>query len=628
MALSSVVPVRPHPWEDMVEDAGQKNLPRLLAATAPTPTHSCPAHAATELSQTSGATAAAAVAKAAVAPDAPPAQSSASAQPAPPSEPQRAASHTPRPSPMPPAEWVAQLVCYLWFANTAQVTRVGAMLAVRLEARPQAASNAASFTPGSGSGGARRSGHRPTASTGMSASRWRPEPDSPHAFSRAQLYPHERFISFVKNVLRTTQVSHSVMAVALLYIYRIKARHPNLLGQLGSEYRLFLTGLVLANKFLDDHTYTNKTWSGVSRVPLQDVNKMERQLWVGIGMHAMVQDAEFRAWLSTLDCLQQQRQTDMQWLAWSERVARTPSPHLSEASPESTAFARSSPVGSIHPMLSSPLSGCSPLPSSVPLTPPPGMDPMPAMKRKREASDVPPDLGRRTMPRLEGGSELVPGAAALQPRTTPTNSWVLPPETMQQSLLVPPPPPAPHPAQSQRVTPIMAPNVRGDWPNVPPEAAATPAMAATPQGLGFAPAVGGTPANDISMLGVRLSPYPTPHVTADPTQPLVLGYYQLAAGYPFGIPASRNVYPYHHGAALSPVYSTSPWASVSPQQELGVPGAGVTAVPASMGITPPMYGPMVHVPGAQQPVPQAVQAPLQRPSSSPYAVQQQPQDKH
>ena len=59
-----------------------------------------------------------------------------------------------------------------------------------------------------------------------------------------------------------------------------------------------------------------------------------------------------------------------------------------------------------------------------------------------------------------------------------------------------------------------------------------------------------------------------------------------------------------------------------------MPGAGVTAVPASMGITPPMYGPMVHVPGAQQPVPQAVQAPLQRPSSSPYAVQQQPQDKH
>lgn len=43
---------------------------------------------------------------------------------------------------------------------------------------------------------------------------------------------------------------------ASLYIFRFKAMHPSVKGQEGSEFRMAIVGLMLANKFLDDNTYS------------------------------------------------------------------------------------------------------------------------------------------------------------------------------------------------------------------------------------------------------------------------------------------------------------------------------------------------------------------------------------
>lgn len=53
------------------------------------------------------------------------------------------------------------------------------------------------------------------------------------------------------------------MLLALYYIFQLRAAYPNIQANMGSEVRLFTTALILANKFLDDNTFTNKVCLGL-----------------------------------------------------------------------------------------------------------------------------------------------------------------------------------------------------------------------------------------------------------------------------------------------------------------------------------------------------------------------------
>jgi hypothetical protein len=79
----------------------------------------------------------------------------------------------------------------------------------------------------------------------------------------------------VATILTTTQVAQNVILLALLFIYRLKNTNPTVKGKPGSEYRLLTVALMLGNKFLDDNTYTNKTWAEVSGISVQEVHIME-----------------------------------------------------------------------------------------------------------------------------------------------------------------------------------------------------------------------------------------------------------------------------------------------------------------------------------------------------------------
>ena len=38
--------------------------------------------------------------------------------------------------------------------------------------------------------------------------------------------------------------------------------------------------LIMVNKLMDDNTYTNKTWPDVTRIELNDINKMECEFFL------------------------------------------------------------------------------------------------------------------------------------------------------------------------------------------------------------------------------------------------------------------------------------------------------------------------------------------------------------
>jgi hypothetical protein len=71
--------------------------------------------------------------------------------------------------------------------------------------------------------------------------------------TQLQLVPNHVFVAFMQKVLETTQVSESVIVLALHYIYRLKReKFKDVNGLPGSEYRVAISALMLANKFVDE----------------------------------------------------------------------------------------------------------------------------------------------------------------------------------------------------------------------------------------------------------------------------------------------------------------------------------------------------------------------------------------
>ncbi|OSX68028.1 hypothetical protein POSPLADRAFT_1064398 [Postia placenta MAD-698-R-SB12] len=146
------------------------------------------------------------------------------------------------------------------------------------------------------------------------------------------------FVRFMQKVLETTQVSQSVIVLSLHYIYRMKARNRFTSGQAGSEYRVAIAALMMANKFVDDNTYTNKTWSEVSGINLIELNKMEKEFLLGIDFGLYVDESTYESWLNLLQGLVMAKERELQnWRrSWrpTRSLHRTPSQQIYYESPQ------------------------------------------------------------------------------------------------------------------------------------------------------------------------------------------------------------------------------------------------------------------------------------------------------
>ncbi|KAK9762897.1 hypothetical protein K7432_010909 [Basidiobolus ranarum] len=109
------------------------------------------------------------------------------------------------------------------------------------------------------------------------------------------------FKTHCQNLLIVTQVSSSVIILALKYIQRVKAAHPELQGQPGSEVRIFTMAVLLANKYLDDKTFHNQFWSNVTGIPVEEITRMEVEFLASIQYQLFVSKEEYFSWLKFLE---------------------------------------------------------------------------------------------------------------------------------------------------------------------------------------------------------------------------------------------------------------------------------------------------------------------------------------
>jgi hypothetical protein len=139
----------------------------------------------------------------------------------------------------------------------------------------------------------------PYPSPGPSSSPPHLHPNNP-VTSALQFSVTRPFVQFVQKLLETTQVSQSVIVLSLNYIYRLRQRNHCTTAQPGSEFRISVAGLMMANKFLDDNTYTNKTWSEVSGIDLSEINRMEKEFLAGVDWRLFVSKSKYESWLQLL----------------------------------------------------------------------------------------------------------------------------------------------------------------------------------------------------------------------------------------------------------------------------------------------------------------------------------------
>ncbi|KAG9252841.1 uncharacterized protein F5Z01DRAFT_638005 [Emericellopsis atlantica] len=135
--------------------------------------------------------------------------------------------------------------------------------------------------------------------------------------------PHDAFRKWTQSVLSTTQVTQNVILLALFFIYRLKMASPEVKGRAGSEYRLLVVALMLGNKFLDDNTYTNKTWAEVSAFDVKEIHVMEVEFLSNMRYNLLASKSEWVAWLEKLSCFHE----------YYERALHIPDSPLDVASP-------------------------------------------------------------------------------------------------------------------------------------------------------------------------------------------------------------------------------------------------------------------------------------------------------
>ncbi len=147
------------------------------------------------------------------------------------------------------------------------------------------------------------------------------------------------FRKWVQSVLTTTQVTQNVILLALMFIYRLKVANPTVRGRPGSEYRLLTVALMLGNKFLDDNTYTNKTWAEVSGIAVGEIHVMEVEFLSNMRYSLLASKDQWEEWLVKL----------AKFWEYCERAEQPASPLLIP-SPTQRAFASPlpSPTGNLQ----------------------------------------------------------------------------------------------------------------------------------------------------------------------------------------------------------------------------------------------------------------------------------------
>ncbi|PVU85160.1 hypothetical protein BB559_007180 [Furculomyces boomerangus] len=108
---------------------------------------------------------------------------------------------------------------------------------------------------------------------------------------------------FIKEIVYKTRTPTTCMALAALYLTRVKANNTNLFGTGSSLYRLILASLMVSTKYLYDDAFHNISWfqvvSGI--FSLQQINQMELEFMHLLKYDMYIDYNKWNQWIATLE---------------------------------------------------------------------------------------------------------------------------------------------------------------------------------------------------------------------------------------------------------------------------------------------------------------------------------------
>ncbi|EGW34033.1 uncharacterized protein SPAPADRAFT_59453 [Spathaspora passalidarum NRRL Y-27907] len=147
--------------------------------------------------------------------------------------------------------------------------------------------------------------------------------------------PSLEFEQLIVSVLFATRLPKSTIIIALEYMNQRFSSDASITSKVLTEQEIFnhlVVSLVLANKFNDDNTFTNKSWCGATGLDLLKLNKMEKEWLEYVKWSLNVVNFETNI-LTLEEC----------WKTWLEKYSHAPS-------------ASNSPISISSPCSSSPRS--------------------------------------------------------------------------------------------------------------------------------------------------------------------------------------------------------------------------------------------------------------------------------
>ncbi|KAI0475931.1 hypothetical protein GGR56DRAFT_443107 [Xylariaceae sp. FL0804] len=118
--------------------------------------------------------------------------------------------------------------------------------------------------------------------------------------------------TFIQETLRRSRTSFSTLQVALYYLILVKPHvpeydftmeqpddtHANKVLQCGR--RMFLAGLILASKYLQDRNYSTRAWSKISGLAPQEINQNEMAFLHAVQWKLHITDDVFERWTEVM----------------------------------------------------------------------------------------------------------------------------------------------------------------------------------------------------------------------------------------------------------------------------------------------------------------------------------------
>jgi hypothetical protein len=136
---------------------------------------------------------------------------------------------------------------------------------------------------------------------------------------------------FIHKTIKAVQLPEQIHFLSVYYMTQVRIKNPSLSMKPGMEYILVIACMILAQKVLDDHRWTNQAWARLTGLPLREINVMERELLNMLSYSLNVTEKEYNDWVDVLTTiakkdeerlrLQEAKQVESQEYAYAEMQA-------------------------------------------------------------------------------------------------------------------------------------------------------------------------------------------------------------------------------------------------------------------------------------------------------------------